>query len=49
MTDYTTAFTVTTYPVSDGAVTILLDEDPVLVEEAEGKRVYLPLIVRATS
>ncbi len=49
MTGYTTAFTVTTYPVSDGAVTIILDEDPVLVEEAESKRAYLPLIVKATS
>jgi hypothetical protein len=32
VTDYATAFTVTTYPISDGSVSILLGEDPVLVE-----------------
>lgn len=46
VSDYTTAFTVTTHLVSDGAVTILLGKDPVLVKETEGKRVYLPLVLR---
>jgi len=35
VTDYATAFTVATYPVSDGSATILLGEDPVLVEQGE--------------
>ncbi|MFQ5595632.1 MAG: hypothetical protein ACE5HA_15915, partial [Anaerolineae bacterium] len=33
VTDYATAFSVATYPVSDGSVTIPVGEDPVLVEE----------------
>ena len=35
VTDYATAFTVTTYPASDGSATIVLGEDPVLVEGGE--------------
>lgn len=34
VTDYATAFTVTTYSVSNGSVTIPLGEDPVVVEAA---------------
>jgi len=33
VTDYATAFEVSTYPVVDGAVTIPLGEDPVVIEE----------------
>ena len=43
VTDYDTA-SVTTYPVSGGTVTIPLGEDPLLIEETEGERIYLPLI-----
>lgn len=35
VTDYATAFAVTTYPVSDGSVTIPLGEDPLLIEVEE--------------
>lgn len=46
--DYATAFTVTTYPVSDGSATIILGEAPVLVEEGEGVSyaIYLPLVLK---
>lgn len=36
VTDYGTAFQTTTYPVTLGAVTIVLDENPVLIEGIEG-------------
>jgi hypothetical protein len=33
VTDYATAFTITTYPVSDGQVTLAVGTDPLLIEE----------------
>jgi len=48
VTDYATAFTVTTYPISNGSATILLGEDPVLVDETRDEvRLYLPVILKS--
>ena len=48
VTDYEAAFTATTYPVLGGAVTILLGEDPVLVEGGAGVSYStdLPLVLK---
>ncbi len=45
VSDYAEAFTVTTYPVSDGRVTLMVGSDPLLVEEQPATAQRDPLYV----